>query len=78
MPAAGKVTVKKTKTQIILSDGSGKSYTLPRSTERPLLLDIDPRIDLTKPIYEQVIKLQAKDKAAEARAKKRKRHSKAA
>jgi len=54
MSATRKVTVRKTKRQIILSDESGKSYTLPRSIERPLLLDIDPRIDLTKPIYEQV------------------------
>jgi hypothetical protein len=75
MPAVGKVTVKKVKGDIVVSDESGASYTFPRPTGRPLLLDIDPRIDLTKPIYEQVMKLQTKDKAASARAKKRKRQA---
>ena len=28
-------------------------------------LNVDPRIDMTKPIYEQAMKLMAKDKAAE-------------
>ena len=59
MPIARKITTKKTKTQIILSDKSGRSYVLPRSAGRPLLLDIDPRIDLTQPIYDQVRKLEA-------------------
>lgn len=36
-------------------------------SRRPLLLDLDPRIDFTKPVYEQVLKLQAKDKAAKKR-----------
>lgn len=49
-----------------------------KQQSRPLLLDIDPRIDLTKPIYEQVLKLNARDKAAESRAKKRKRQASAA
>jgi hypothetical protein len=71
MPA-GKVTVKKTKTRIILSDGSGQSYTLPRATGRPLLMDIDPRIDLTRPIYEQVQDLAARDEVAAAKTKRRK------
>ena len=44
MPAIGKIRVRKTKTHLIVSDESGQSYTLPRSTGRPLLLDIDPRI----------------------------------
>jgi hypothetical protein len=78
MPAAGKVTVKKTRTEIVLSDGNGHSYSLPRSTGRPLLLDIDPRIDLTKPIYEQMQEIDAKDTAAATKIKKRKRHARAA
>ena len=79
MPAVGKVTLRKTKTQLILSDESGQTYTLPRMQDRSLLLSIDPRIDLTKPIYEQVQGLEAKDKtAAELKAKKRKHSAKAA
>lgn len=75
MPAVGKVTVKKVNGDLIVSDESGASYTFPAPAERPLLLDVDPRIYLTKPIYEQFIKLQAKDKAAALRAKKRKRQA---
>jgi hypothetical protein len=75
MPAVGKVTVVKVGNDIVVSDESGASYTFPGPTGRPLLLDIDPRIDLTKPIYEQAMKLQAKDKAAAARQKKRKRQA---
>ncbi len=79
MPAVGKVKLKKTKTQLILSDESGQTFTLPRMQDKSLLLSIDPRIDLTKPIYEQVQALDAKDKAvAELKAKKRKHPAKAA
>lgn len=73
----GKVTVKKVKGDTIVSDESGASYTFKGRGGRPRL-EIDPRIDLTKPIYEQVMKLMAKDKAAEAKAKKRKRQASAA
>ncbi len=34
---------------------------------RPLALDLDPRIDLTKPIFAQAQKLQAKDRAEKKR-----------
>jgi len=78
MPAIGKIRVRKTKTHLIVSDESGQSYTLPRSTGRPLLLDIDPRIDLTRPIYDQVQKIAARDKSTTTSAKRRKRHVKAA
>lgn len=64
MPAVGKVTAKKVKGDIVVSDESGASYTFPGPTGRPLLLDIEPRIDLTKPIYEQALKLAAVDRAA--------------
>lgn len=33
-------------------------------------LQLDPRIDLTKPIYEQVLKLEEADKAAARRTKR--------
>jgi hypothetical protein len=78
MPAVGKIKIKKTKTHIFLSDESGQSYTLPRIRDKSLLASIDPRIDLTKPIYEQVQRLDASDKAAELKAKRRKRPAKAA
>jgi hypothetical protein len=61
----GKVTVRKVKGKLTVSDESGQSYTFPPKPQHPLLLDIDPRIDLTRPIYEQVIKLQARDRAAQ-------------
>ena len=34
---------------------------------RPLALDLDPRIDLTKPIFAQVQKLHTKDRAEKKR-----------
>ena len=34
---------------------------------RPLALDLDPRIDLTKPIFAQVQKLRARDRAEKKR-----------
>ncbi len=78
MPAVGKITIKKTKTHILLSDESGQTYTLPRVRDKSLLLSIDPRIDVTKPIYEQVQRLDASDEAAALKAKRRKRPAKAA
>jgi hypothetical protein len=72
MPAVGKVTVKKVKGILVYKDETGRSFSFPRTTGRSLMLDIDPRIDLTKPIYEQAMKLQAKDKAAVSKARKRK------
>jgi hypothetical protein len=76
MAAVGKVTVRKTKTHIVLSDESGQSYSLPRGNGRPLLLDVDEELDLTKPIYEQVQRGANKTKASVA--KRRKRHATAA
>ena len=75
MPAIGKVTQKKVNGDIVLTDEAGQTWIWPGPPDPSLTLDIDPRIDLTKPIYEQVIKLQAKDKAAAAKAKKRKRQA---
>lgn len=75
MPPVGKITVKKVGSDTVYSDEAGQSWTLPGPLDPPLLLDIDPRIDMTKPIYEQVIKLQARDRAAAARAKRRKRQA---
>ena len=78
MSAVENVTVTKVGNDTVYSNESGQSFTVKGSTRRPLLLDIDPRIDLTKPIYEQAMKLMAKDKAATERTKKRKRHASAA
>ena len=75
MPAVGKVTVKKVDGVTFVSDESGQTYTIPARGDYPKL-DIDPRIDLTKPIFEQVKRLQAKDRAAAL--KKRRRKAKAA
>jgi hypothetical protein len=41
-----------------------------------LPIDLDPRVDFTKPVYEQVMALRAKDKAAEERIAKRSGHAK--
>ena len=76
--AVGKVTVTKVGDDTVYSDENGQTFTVKASTRRPLLLDIDPRIDLTKPIYEQAMSLMAKDKAAAERSKKRKRQASAA
>lgn len=73
MPPIGKIIQIFVDGKRVLTDESGQTWTLPGPSGRPLLLDIDPRIDLTKPIYEQVLKLEAKDKLLAARAKKRKR-----
>jgi hypothetical protein len=73
MPAIGKVTQKTVNGNRILTDETGQTWTLPGPSDPSLRLDIDPRIDLTKPIYEQVLKLAARDKAAAGRAKSRKR-----
>jgi len=56
--------------QLPVQSGPGKkmrSGKLPRGygSMRDVPLSIDPRIDLTKPIYEQVLALQKADKEAE-------------
>jgi len=73
MPAIGKVTQKRVNSDIVLTDEAGQTWVWPGPSDPSLRLDIDPRIDMTKPIYEQVLKLEAKDRAAAARAKNRKR-----
>ncbi len=65
MPLIGKITEKRVGDDMVYTDESGQSYTLPGyAVHTGLPPEIDPRIDLTKPIYEQVMKLAAKDKAA--------------
>lgn len=78
MPAIGKVTMRKFGNDRIYTDESGRSVTLPGRPEGAPTLDLDPRIDLTKPIYEQAMKLVAKDRVVVARAERRKRASRAA
>ena len=55
---------------MVYTDESGASYMLPGyAVETGIELDIDPRIDLTQPIWEQVKRLDAEDRrAAEATA----------
>ena len=65
MPAIGTVTETRHGEDIIVTDEAGTSYTFAVRDHRPLLLDIDPRIDLTKPIYEQVAELAAMDEVTE-------------
>ena len=78
MPAIGKISVKRIGEDTIVSDESGQSYTFKGRGNRPPL-EIDPRIDLTRPIYEQVMRLAVKDAAREkARIAKRKRAVKVA
>ena len=61
---------KATPKELPVQSGLGKevrSGKLPRGygSMRDVPLSIDPRIDLTKPIYEQVLALQKADKEAE-------------
>jgi len=66
MPSVGKITEKRVGDDMVYTDESGASYVLPGyAVKRGIGIELDPRIDLTKPIYEQVLKLDAKDKAAE-------------
>ena len=65
MPANGKVTETRVGENIVVTDEAGESYTFVARHKRPMLLELDPRIDLTKPIYEQVAQLALLDKAEE-------------
>ena len=66
MPFVGKITETRVGDDMVYTDESGQSYTLPGyAVKCGIGIELDPRIDLTKPIYEQVMKLDAKDKAAE-------------
>ena len=71
MPLVGKITETRVGDDMVYTDESGQSYVLPGyAVKRGMGIELDPRIDLTKPIYDQVAKLDAKDKAA---ARKRQR-----
>jgi len=72
MPAIENVTVQRIGTDTVYTNERGESYTI-RGRGKGPGLEVDPRIDLTKPIYEQAVKLAARD-----RAKKRKRQAAAA
>ncbi len=74
MLPVGKVTAKKVGEDMVFTDEAGVSFTIKGyGVETGLPEEVDPRIDLTKPMYDQVMKLDAKDKAA-----KRKREATAA
>lgn len=70
MPAIGKITATRVGDDMVYTDESGASYMLPGyAVETGIELDIDPRIDLTQPIWEQVKRLDAEDRrVAEATA----------
>lgn len=78
MPAIGKVTETRIGGAIVVTDESGESYTFRERPHRPLLFDIDPRIDLTKPIYDQVAALDATDKASDQPAEQHSPHDRVA
>ena len=68
MPPVGKITWKKIGADLIVSDQSGRSFTLEGyGSGHGLPLDVDPRIDLTLPIYEQVQRSEAKRAAKKSR-----------
>ena len=68
MPSIGKVTIKIAGSDYIVSDESGQSYVLKGyGSGKGLPLNIDPRLDLTKPIYEQVQKLEGKRRGKKSR-----------
>ncbi len=65
MEPVGKVTATKVGNDMVFTDESGASYTLPGyAVESAMPHEIDSRIDLTQPIYDQVAKLALRDKAA--------------
>jgi hypothetical protein len=68
MAMIGKITETRVGDDMVYTDETGQSYTIPGyEVETGLPPEIDPRIDLTKPIYEQVMKLAVKDKATRAK-----------
>lgn len=61
--------VQRGKAYFILDPDTGEWLELKGYGSMKGTLDLDPRIDLTKPIYEQVLTLERKDRAREARLK---------
>jgi len=69
MPAKNSpsATPSKARTKIV-TDDNGVSYTLHYGGGSLKHFDIDPRIDLTRPIWAQVQKLEREDKRAAKKA----------
>jgi hypothetical protein len=64
MEVVGSVTSTKLDTgETLLTDESGQTWIWPAPAEYPMLNEIDPRIDLTQPIWEQVRLLAESDNA---------------
>jgi hypothetical protein len=56
MTPIGKITATRVGDDMVFADESGASYTIPGyAVETGLPPEIDPRIDLTEPIYDQVM-----------------------
>ena len=65
MGPVGQVSMTVTGTDLTVTDEAGNTYTMHGfGAGKGVMNDIDPRIDLTKPIYEQVFKLRKLDAAS--------------
>ncbi len=56
-----KITERTEGDKTYISDGKGNEYLLRVGSMKESSLDLDPRIDLTKPIYEQAMRLWEED-----------------
>ena len=64
MPPVGKITMMEVDGDTVVSDESGVSCTIKDTGNEPTL-EVDPRIDMTKPIWEQARRLARQDAAKE-------------
>jgi hypothetical protein len=66
-----KIKIRTVGEDTFVSDGEGNEYQLHGyGSMKDCMPDLDPRIDLTAPIWEQVQNLAAKDRATERKAKR--------
>ena len=71
MPRMRKISLGHIPDDLIVRAPSGESFLIKDRGQEPQL-QMDPRIDLTKPIWEQAQRLAAKDRIAETRTRKSK------
>jgi hypothetical protein len=75
MPAKSEIKVWKVGEDTFVSDELGQQYKVQGyGSMKDLPLDLDPRIDLTQPIYDQAKQLAAEDEQHEGEEAIRKNH----
>ncbi len=66
MAAVGTIIETQVGDDMVYTDETGASFILPGyAVKRGMGIELDPRIDLTQPIYEQAAKLDAEDRSAD-------------